>query len=278
MREDFNNIINELETNQYFGVSVFDITGAPKPIIKNYDKEKIIEQYGSVSNFFNGIFQNGVQKIGIQPLTKNGKRDGKYQSWINNKHLAYFEVSLVPNSEPVAPIVAPAPAYQSSQPVNYGYPEMLGNPGLGAIGLHIAAASAPELKMENQLLKERIKDLEKLNREYERSKDREETEIERMKHKAESNQKMLETATPLLAPFMEKMASMMSGNAGVMQAIPQGLGNPENLSEVKAEMMQAIQQQSDATVDYLLRVLQGMNNQDFINELTESLKKINLIE
>lgn len=271
-QEEFNNIINLLETDEMFGVSVYDLSSGIKNIELNKTKEQIIEKYGSVANFFNGLFSNGATKIGIQPLKKNGQNQGK-QNWVKHNRHSYLEVPLLPAEVQSAPA-----SFQSSAPVQYSQP--LAGPGLSIpemISLHVDRNDKTRLDVENKFLKE---ENERLKEQIYQFKDKE------LKWN-NSNAKSEQNAN-LVGAFIEnidKIPALLGAFKGqsvvapVIEAAIPGLGNPNNLSEQKRSMISVIAQCDEFTVSLLASIYDGLQaNQDFSNELNELLKKYQLIQ
>ena len=267
-QEQFNQIVNLLDTDVNFGISVYNLTNGVKPIEVSKTKEEIIAKYGSLENFFNGLFKNGVTEIGIQPRRKNGKNKGQtVQNWIDHPNYKYQKFSLNPTEAPVQQSVPTQPvmpmAAQPSLSGGLSLPEM--------ISLHVDRNDKTRLETENRFLKEENDRLKKENWEHK------ESALER-KYSSEKSSKNTEIVNTAISNI-DKLAGLITAFKG--QAIAPvaeiGLGNP-NLSAQKKGLIDVIAQADDFTINLVTHLYNGIATDTALTpELTELLKKHNII-
>jgi hypothetical protein len=285
-QEEFNNIIDLLDTDEHFGITVYDLTKGVSTIECNKAKENIIEKYGSLTNFFNGLFSNGVTEIGIQPLRKNGKRSGTIQNWIKHPKYEYLKVNLTPSevqlqnapvqSNPVQQF-APVQQYQTSAPVQYSQP--LNGPGMlngideKTLEVYADARDKKVIQVENKFLKEKNDALEDKIREY---KDKE--------LKWNNSNASAEQNATLVGAFIQNMDKLpgligaLKGQGAIAPAIDLGLGNPANLSEEKLALLEVVKVADNNTAYILYRTYDELaKSVEFGTEFNELLKKYNII-
>lgn len=286
-QEEFDNIINLLDTDEYFGITVHDLSKGVSTIECNKAKENIIEKYGSLANFFNGLFSNGVTEIGIQPLRKNGKRAGNIQNWIKHPKYEYLKVNLNPSevqqqnapvqSNPVQQF-APVQQFQPSAPVQYSQPYLNGPGMLNGIDektleVYADARDKKVIQVENKFLKEKNDALEDKIREY---KDKE--------LKWNNSNASAEQNATLVGAFisnMDKIPALIGAFKGQGAALPVGdfgLGNPANLSDEKKALLEVVKVADNNTAFVLYRTYDELSKSvEFGNEFNELLKKYNII-
>ena len=268
-QEQFNQIVNLLDTDVNFGISVYNLSNGVKPIEVSKTKEEIIAKYGSLENFFNGLFKNGVTEIGIQPRRKNGKNKGQtVQNWIDHPNYKYEKFSLNPTEAPVqqnAP-VQPVVSSQYSQPgLNGGLslPEM--------ISLHVDRNDKTRLETENRFLKEENDRLKKENWEHK------ESALEK-KYSSEKSSKNTEIVNTAIAN-LDKLSGLITAFKGqAIAPVVEGLGNP-NLTPQKRGLIDVITQADDFTINLVTHLYNGIaTDTPLTPELTELLKKHKIIE
>ncbi len=269
MKEKLDNIIAKLNQNKFFAVTVINLD-THKNIVCNNTAEKLNNTYGSVNNFFDTIFDNGVNKIGVRTRKKNGSnwKDGPepYLEYTRNGEIQQPNNVATQQAQTIAPIVYPQPTSLNGA-ISLGLPELL--------NYNTALNEKVRLEERNKYLEIRNTELEKANSEHRENEMKARYSHEERQLKAESNNKMLETATPLLAPLIEKLMGAMSPSAAPVAAVVQGLGNPNN-SEVKNQFLNMVEQMPDVNINILGCVHNGFKNQDFSNELIELMQKYNL--
>lgn len=242
-------------------------------VCRKQSGEKLVNQYGSIENFFEEIYKNGHRKVGIQPFRKNGSSGTALDGYLE------FTFSDDSQQQPATPpmTTAPTPAvpiYEMPVVGNFGSglkgAVQLGLPEL--LQMHQAQNDNVRNAEENKYLKIRVDDLEKQVKSYEKKELQYEFSREERKERAESQKGYLEVFKSLAEPFMPVIAGKMMGAGAVAQATETALGNPA-FSELKNEFLQVISSQNDVNIDILYRVLSGFDNGEFVNELVELLTK-----
>ena len=266
MKQQFNSIIHQLDTDKYFGITVFDLTHG-KPIINSKSKEDIINLYGSIENFFNGLFAGTTTKIGIRTRRKNGMNRGKI-NWKDGKE-PMLEFTATPVEKPLSSPEQPIQGIPMAQ--NLGNSNSFGLSPSEIISLHVSQNDKIRLETENKYLKDKVEKLEKENFDYR------ERELE-AKYSSNKSDKTHELVQAIIANAhnLKQVFSPSTAVAAVeTTAEATGLGNPNN-SEFKNELLHAIQVSDETTAEFIGSVYMGLNNQEFFTELTELIKKYNL--
>lgn len=282
-QEEFDNIINLLDTDEHFGITVHDLSKGVSTIECNKSKENIIEKYGSLPNFFNGLFSNGVTAIGIQPLRKNGKKSNGIQNWIKHPKYEYIKGNLNPSEvqqqyEPVQQF-APVQQFQTTAPVQYSQrplngPGMLNGIDERTLEVYADARDKKVIQVENQFLKEKNEALEDKIREY---KDKE--------LKWNNSNASAEQNATLVGAFisnMDKIPALIGAfkGQGVASTVADlGLGNPASLSEEKQALLEVVKVADNNTAYILYRTYDELaKSVEFGTEFNELLKKYNIIQ
>lgn len=275
-QEEFDNIINLLDTDEHFGITVYDLSKGVSTIECNKSKENIIEKYGSLPNFFNGLFSNGVTEIGIQPLRKNGKKSNNIQNWIKHPKYEYVKGNL--DFSAVQQQNAPVQQFQTSAPVNYSQP--LNGPGMlngidrNTLEVYADARDKKIIELDNKHLKEKNDALEEKIREY---KDKE--------LKWNNSNASAEQNATLVGAFisnMDKIPALIGafkGQGAIPPAVDFGLGNPANLSDEKQALLEVVKVADNNTAFALYRTYDELSKSvEFGTEFNELLKKYNIIQ
>ena len=268
MKQQFNSIINQLDTDPFFGITVIDLTNG-RTIIASKSKEDIIQKYGSIENFFNGLFNETTNRIGIRTRRKNGKLNGK-QNWKNGKEPQMLEFSATPitvekplSSPEIIQAVPVTPSFQNHNSFGLSPSEI--------INLHVAQNEKTRLETENKYLKEKVEKLEKDNFDYRER----ELEGKYSSNKSDKTHELIQAVIANAHNLKQVFSPATAVATATTTAEVAGLGNPNN-SQFKNELLQAIQVSDETTAEFVGSVFMGLNNQDFYTELSELLKKYNL--
>jgi len=270
-QEQFNEIINRLDTDPVFGISVYNLTKGVRAIELNKNKDEIISKYGSLENFFNGLFQNGVTKICIQPKRRNGQ-NGRAVSWINHPKFESQEFNLKSDEQPIPqPLQQP---FTASAPVQYTQ-SSLGVPGLGIpeyVSLKVSEAEKNRLANENQILKIENESLKKENLQYKKN----ELENEYKTGKSDKTHELILG----LVQNADKLKGIFSGGGGAVAPVPElGLGNPGNLTPQQQALINVIAQADDFTINLVTHLYNAVATETPLTaDVTEVLKKHNIVE
>jgi hypothetical protein len=262
--KQLDNSILLLETSPYNAVKVeyADTFGNFSPIENNATKEILVTKYGSIKDFFEGLNAKGIKKIRVT----DRKANGSTFKTIGASYEVTFTDGNTTMETPVQPQANVAPAMPA---FNFGLNG--GMQGLGMVEIHrihdydrlkteLAESKAKNIHLETE--NSRLKD-ENLRNELLGTKSVE---------KSKANSDLVEKLTPLLGMIAAKI---MPPAGAVVEA---GLGNPSpSFSAVKNQFLQFIQNADDDFLQDLWAVVGGMQNEDFDNELTELLRKHNLI-
>lgn len=238
--QEFLQLINKLETDKFFAITVIDLTNG-KEIIKNNDKAAIVRKSGSLEDFFNGIFSEGVSEIGVRTKRKNGS------SWIDGVE-PFLKIRLGGNA-PTAPA--------SMQGLNGSLlsPEIL--------KMQVDASKYADLKERNAIL-------EAQNEKYRKKVNK----FDKKKMVWENSK----TPSPLMSeliqhgmPHIDKLAGVLAQFGIKLPGAAAGLSNP-NLSQTKTSLIQVLETCSELNADILADVYERLPNDKFVNALDELVK------
>lgn len=257
MRQEFLNIVNQLKTNPYYGISIIDDSTMNK-ILSTTLGSVLIEKYGSVENYFETLKNSGVTSFSVQEYKKNGS------GWKNTgnvvRNLTFHDKTPV-SSPTLQPNPAPAfPALNGAgnQVVGLGFYE--------AANLMAESKEGARLAEENKYLKEKNERLEK---------DIYELKEEKLKREYDATGKA--SQNDMLLGLVQNLPSILGafkGGGGVS-----GLGAPapaepqNNLTQIKAEFFQYLSNPnvSDALIQALYDVATKIATEEGFAEKLENL-------
>ena len=266
MKQELDPIINRLANNPKFGVTITN-TENQNIICRNKTGAEMVHEAGSIQAFFNNLYTTGVQKIAIQPRSKNGS------SWISSGDIVQLSFTSKDQSQAAtAPVHVPTQVI--TQPDNVmGLMGSMNNGLMGGLQGQMIyhhldypkiAADNTVLKAENESLKEKVLELRTAAMEAQYSTD-----------KSQGNKDMLNGLVAAFAPLLPMLAK------GGAAAAPAGLNAPavdESLPHPNQLLMQAVPAMPDYLAQYLVAIYQGVNNNEaFGSELLALLQKHNLI-
>ena len=258
--KQLNDIMHLLTTDQFYAINVTE-NQTGNCLGKNLTGAALEAKYGSVEEFFNKLFTDGVQSIIIQPRRKNGS------SWVPDPRRAPQVINMRAQDEPQQ--IAQQPTLP--QPAVH-IPEII--PGLqGGLNAQMiynymdynrVITDNAELRAKCEKLKDEVDTLK-----FEAQK------TEFSEAKAKGNKEMLNGLAETLMPLAQML---LANRTGVAIPQPAGLGQPQTgLSASKQAVVDAITASEDYVSDYLLKVFDGFStNEAFTTELLNLLKKFNL--
>lgn len=264
MEKELKEIIQEFQASEGLKMSVMNRDNQQE-IINGWGLEQFTRAFGSLENFFRSQMENGYTKLFLDVRRLQGNRWRKYKEWNVNLHPKKTEEMAYP-----AQIQAPAPATELpvAQPMGLGAPAFgLGFPQL--VDLHVSAHERTRLDTENKYLKEKN---ERLEKEIEALKlERLETKYSEAKAKGNNEMLMglLSAAPQLLQAFKGGTVPEIAGTPATM-----GLGAVPNMADITPEKQElfAVLSQSDTLTDqFLLRLINGFENQQFMMQLEQLL-------
>ncbi|MGQ2982117.1 hypothetical protein [Flavobacterium sp.] len=258
MKPNLNDIIDKLDTDQYYAVRITDADKGTY-ICTNKTGADMKAESNSVEEYFNALYDKGVRNIVIQPRRRNGS------SFVDGGEVFKYSFASEEPAHQPEPI---APTQQASY-----IPEIL--PGLGGNYGGLNALQAQYQMMDYARVVQENKELKEKNDRLSKKKKRLEREaLENQFSESKANgQKELVTTLLTTAPAL--MGALKG--AGVPMPDP-GLASPTpNLTHNQQLLIEAIQHNKDYIAEYLLTALNGMrDNQEFGNEFIELLDKHNL--
>lgn len=255
--QELENLMEKLNTDVYSAVSVFDLN-TNRFLFRNKTHSEIVQEFETAEDFFEHLFENGNHNLRLTLKRKNGnnfKADGNS-----------FDVNFSKNNQPQTfPVSEVQPQTQPQQKQDV----FSNNFGLGALdvmNLMVSKSDAARLHTECEVLKAENKELKN---KYETI--REEQLLSKYNADKESGlwgalQGVINNAPALMATF--------KGNA------PVGLASPVEsyTSEVKQHFAAVLTHLDDNVVNVLESINNGLQNNEFSNELAELLKKYHLWE
>jgi hypothetical protein len=258
MREDFTNSISRLQTdpiaailieykNAMGGFTPIKDTDAGGKITTNITKLMMEKKSGSVNAFFENLIENKITNLRIT----NRKRNGS----------AYKQVGLAYECNLSAGNTATTttPETKTTEPMQ----QTIGLAG-GLLAPEVfKIMNHDTILNENIVLKAKIDGLEKDNRKLEIEVLKNEMLGTKSVEKSQSFNEMIEKATPLLAPLLQKMF------APAGQMTDSGLNAPE-LSPIKKQFISVINQMDDIFIADISKVAVMMaQNEAFDTKVTE---------
>lgn len=260
MKQEFNNIINQLKNDSRLLISVTDANTLEK-VIPARNGQQITEEYGSIENFFESLFQKGHTKIAIQKYRPQGSGQAKIGAMETFDFTPKNENQVVTNYTPVATPQQTFPALSgNNQAVNIG----LGQ----AMEFAVNASMAGKLEVENQYLKKENQDLR--------------TQIDELKeerlaqkYSAENKKNQNELFLGLAQALAPAFQGMVSKTADVGLASPAPQNPFVGLSPIKQELIEFVTSDStlDAHAHFLMQIVERISTDpSFYNQVVEILK------
>ncbi|MFM2266015.1 MAG: hypothetical protein RLZ77_1435 [Bacteroidota bacterium] len=275
-------IINSLKTDPFYAVSLYNESELGRQQIGvNLTRQFMESNAGSVEEYFNRVFESGVKKLGIQVRRQNGRNPSK--GITNYKPIGDYQVlELSANKmevqQPVQPKVE-TPFTQEVQPVlpvihhaqvmpSYG----MRTPNMGlsmpeVINLHVDKHERQRLEREIAELRPKYEALQDKVKDYER-RERDWTD---KKASAESNASML----GMIMENIDKVPALISAlKPGSVPSVPSGgLSMPANATQEQQNLCNWILDNDPSYANWILNILSKSENQEFVNELEELIKK-----
>ena len=265
--KQLDNSILLLQKSPFHAVKVeyADNFGNFNAIENNATEASLITKYGSIKDFFEGLNAKGVKLIRVTDRTKNGS---SFKT-IGQSYEVKFENGST--AETTVPAVQIQPTHQAVPMQNQGngLNGLLAGLGLAELNkIHDYARLKEELteyKIDNSVLKKENENLKEINL-------RNEILGVKKLEQTEASAKLLGVGTQ----YMPLLQSILAGMKGQPPMGEIGLRNPA-MSPLQNQFLQFVQNADDAYLQDLNAVITGMQNDSFDTELTELLKKFNLI-
>lgn len=275
-----NRIANQLVNDENFAITIMNAeNGRVLFGLKNRTAAELISQFGSIEKTFETLATSGTTNIQIRT------KERKNNIWKDTTEPSYFFNLSPKNSEqepepepvlmPQRALQAPSQTYEA-QPIQQTHntglhgSTMLGIPEF--VDLKVAASKNAELQQKCADLKEKNKKLEKENEQLREEKLERKYSNEERKAKQEGQATMLQTLTPILQPAIEKLMGVLAPSPAVA---PLALGQPNFESQAKNDFFAILQDMDEATAQYLIAVYNGLENENFVNKLTELIQTNN---
>lgn len=261
-KEEFLQLIHNLETDVYFAVTVTDMNTGEK-IISNAGHADIIGKYGTLENFFNPLLEEPGSEIGVRTRRKNGSgwKFGKepFMRFSNNKQSD--------NDHPYTDTEYKQKQTKEKASKKARFGLGLNAPDVQILELYADAKDRNRLEARNAILEKEINILNNQLLELKTEK----LEWSNKKASSESTAEIIKSALPHLEGIL---STVMSKGAAPMQVAPisPGLGNPA-YSPDKNELVSAIHTCNEATVGGMLAVYDRLNDLEFVNELNQLFEK-----
>lgn len=246
MKQEFNNLVEALKTDNKLLISVFNANTFEK-IIPAKTGENIILEYGSIENFFENIFQKNHRKISVSKYKKNGTGLLK----IGNLQFDFSEKETT-NIQPMIE-TTPIPAIPMN---NAGMNGMVGLSFPELLNYGIKANESDVLKIENKYLKEQNENFKLQIEELKEERLASKYDSENKKNNSTMLLGMAETFAPLLMNVLGKAnIPSPSLNAPVND-------NIANLSDVKKQMIAFVNEETtyDVHLQFLFQIIEKVNS------------------
>src|SRR5690606_29025730 len=211
--------------------------------------EKMVEDYGSVEDYFNHLAKN-YNRVAVELLRKNGST---YRPHTNDGPVIFnfkekpTQAQPQPSQEATPPSYPPAPTHN---PGNM-FPGLMGGfAGLSGIDTAYRYVDYPKVEAERNELKAKV---ESLKDEIARLKE-EALEVKFSETKASGNKEVI---TTLMGSLPDILAAFAAKSAAP------GLASPapaEDISEIKQVLISGIKEQSDTVSQYMWTTLIGITS------------------
>ena len=269
-QQQFEEILQKVKNDPYAAITVFD-TERFKNLGVNKDNDFFVQNYGSIEDFFNKKFSEGSKKITIRVKRKNGsayKDDPKYPD--------VFSFDFNEKTEQLEEQAQNFTQNNTTAPAQKQYPQsaLAGSTALSIPEYtNLMLDSREKVRLENELkeLKVKYDVVKKENKKYRESELKNEAELKAKETTANTNKGYLEMIMPHMGDKLGQV--MVNLTAPKNQVVATALGNPEGASEIKTEMYRITNEESDATINYLLNIHSLINKPGFIEELNVLIQK-----
>ncbi|WP_130736733.1 hypothetical protein [Flavobacterium sp. J27] len=246
MRQEFNILVNKLNTDPLTAVSIFDNDTFTQILKPTYGTD-LKQQFGSIKEYFEKLNREGKRNLTVQEYRKNGTSKEKQG-----------------NAFPVTFSETPqtSPQMQNNNTVGLN-----GNFGLGfsdIMNLNTNSVLKERLEVENDFLKKENKRLEESNKALERKI----LENEFSDTKASGNKELLKEAVNTFGPVLQML---MQNNSSSALNAPAS----QNLTPEKQQFITLISNPnfSNENVIFLYEVINAINTkEDFYDQLEALLK------
>ncbi|WP_394760297.1 hypothetical protein [Flavobacterium sp.] len=259
-----NEIINKIDTDKRFLLSVFDLQSGLY-LYKYYPATKILEEFESGVNFFEHLYASGHKHLNLSSYRKNGT--GK----LNDGEPITVNFSEETETQPVAQPV------QQTQPIPM-MPQMnndmfsgFGLNGVQVMDLFVQKNEAERLRTENSELKTKNIVLESENKRLQETELSNKYDWEKEKSKRDGNHGLIKDCIGSLPMIM---AHLKEQNSGLNASQEVNYGSP-----TKNDFAEKLKMIDDNTLTILSSIHNASaTNVNFANELVELLKKHGLWE
>lgn len=270
MKGELEQIINKIDTDKFFLLSVFDCTSG-RFLYKYYLATKILEEFSSGANFFEHLFATGYRHLNLSSYRKNGSGKSKDGEPITVNFSEKNDEQ--PVSQPVAQPVMQSRPIQAMSKMNQNN-DMFSSFGLNGpelMNLFIQKNEAERLRTDNSELRSKNDRLETENARLKELELSNKYDWEKEKSKRDGTQGLIKDVIGSLPMVMQHMKSSENG-----------LNAPQEInfgSQIKNDFAEKLKTIDDSTLTILNRIhSESATNIDFANELVELLKKHKLWE
>lgn len=267
--KQLDNSIFLLESSKHNAIKVefCNPTGNFSTLENNATAETLIEKHGSIIQFFENLYSKGIKKLRITDRKANGSAFKTCDEYIVNFSAKDGEITseTFVETQPV-PEVVQQPYQASNQ--NFG---LAGMPqGLGMVEIH-RIQDYDRVLTEKQKLEIEVAALKVSNQALRDENLRNEILGTKSVEKSDSHGLLVDKYTPVVLALIEKFQRAPVAAAAV------GLTGAENFSPLQNAFLNIVQTADVSVLIDLMAVAQGISNSDFDGEMTELLKKYNLI-
>ena len=266
--KQLDNSIFLLESSKHNAIKVefCNPTGNFSTLENNATAETLIEKHGSIIQFFENLYSKGIKKLRITDRKSNGSGFKTCDEYIVNFSAKDGEITseTFVETQPV-PEAIPQPYQVQSQSLGLGIPQ-----GLGMVEIH-RIQDYDRVISEKQKLEIEVAALKTSNQALRDENLRNEILGTKSVEKSDSHAALVDKYTPVALALIEKLQRTPVAAAVV------GLTGVENFSPLQNAFLQIIKNSEASILSDLMAVAQGINNSEFDAEMTELLKKYNLI-
>lgn len=259
-----NNTIERLTKKPTNSVTIINMDTAER-VSCNLTGKTIMEEYGTVDNYFENLYKKGITKIKVADRNPHGTTTTPCGE--------PYTVSLIPSGdEPPAekPIEVRTNVVQTTPPLGLSG----GLEGLGLTGAQVEVAGKlfkyPELVSDLQQYKSKVEVLEKENGELQRKLDRIETLDEKGERSANANTNTLSMAKELVKELAPVLMSFKGGGNTPAPALA------GSLDPVVQETLKSLMQYDQPTIKIIGKFADKLNLDAVWNDFDALLTKHNI--
>ena len=255
-------LINAMKVKKTVAMTVVDLADGAE-VYKNATVAKLTADYGSIENFFETLYKNGMKSLRIFERRSNGSNFIPFG--------VPFDIDMESKVESESVIENKPTAVQPKMTMHDQPQAIALNGGLNAVQVY-HAQDYPRLQGEHSAYKLEVENLKQQLLE----KKEEILELKYSEKKELGKQDMMGSLAGHIPGIMTGLAALgvTIGKKGVAQA---GLAGPDELSPAQTEVFEIMKRLDPDTLYTFGEMANSLQNPEFVAELMELLKKFDVV-